>query len=117
MTTNIPASKEIEPHPGLGHNSSELTISIELRMFNRVQRYAGDAPVIRHLELPPGVTVGDVVDDLAIPKNEIFIAFVNGRDISASPGELTLTRVLAEGDVLALSGPVPYSWGYGAPVV
>ena len=31
--------------------------------------------------------------------------------------DTTAVLVIDEGDVIALSGPVPYSWGYGAPVV
>lgn len=117
MTDERLVPNDAEPPPGLGHNSGELTISVELRLFNRVQRHAGGAPTRRCLDLPPGATVGEVLGALAIPADEIFIAFVNGRDISAAPGEPGLGHVLDEGDVLALSGPVPYSWGYGAPVV
>jgi hypothetical protein len=44
---------------------------------------------------------------------------VNGRDIT--PGRvgdgIRDYHVLDDGDVVALSGAVPYSYGYGSPVV
>ncbi len=44
---------------------------------------------------------------------------VNGRDIT--PGlvgdDIRDYHVLDDGDVIALSGEVPYSYGYGSPVV
>jgi hypothetical protein len=44
---------------------------------------------------------------------------VNGRDIT--PGlvgdSIRDYHVLDDGDVIALSGAVPYSYGYGSPVV
>ena len=43
----------------------------------------------------------------------------NGRDVT--PGRVgapvNSDREIAIGDIVALSGPVPYSYGYGAPVV
>ena len=43
----------------------------------------------------------------------------NGRDVT--PGRVgapvSSDREIADGDIVALSGPVPYSYGYGAPVV
>ncbi|WP_156950758.1 hypothetical protein [Terasakiella pusilla] len=43
---------------------------------------------------------------------------INGRDISSGRvGDLNISREIEDGDIVAFSGPVPYSYGYGAPVV
>ncbi len=44
---------------------------------------------------------------------------VNGRDVTPSRvgAPVNRNREIADGDVVPLSGPVPYSYGYGAPVV
>jgi hypothetical protein len=76
---------------------------------------------VRHLELPAGSDVGDVIKQLNIPKDEVFLVLANGRDISPGVipklGNARMGYVIEDGDVIALSGPVPYSWGYGAPIV
>ena len=44
----------------------------------------------------------------------------NGRDVTPGiyrGGVVNTEAVLDDGDVIAVSGPVPYSWAYGAPVV
>jgi len=55
---------------------------------------------------------------MRIPSGEVFLALQNGRDVTASLyADLNTERTVDDGDVVALSGPVPYSWGYGSPVV
>lgn len=104
--------------PGLGHNKPDAIVEIELRLFNRIARLAGGG-ARRRLTLAPGATVGDVVAALGVPAHEVFLVFVNGRDITRDMvgRPVRLGRELEPGDVLAFSGPVPYSWGYGLPVV
>jgi len=103
----------------LGHNSQGIAITVEVRLFNSVAREAGEGGCVRRLTLPAGGHVGDVVQALNIPKDAVFLALVNGRDVT--PGligaEIRTGHELEDGDVVALSGPVPYSYGYGAPVV
>jgi hypothetical protein len=55
--------------------------------------------------------VGDVLSMLGIPSREVFFALVNGRDFSPGRvGEPVRTSYrLRHGDVVALSGPVPYT--------
>jgi hypothetical protein len=49
---------------------------------------------------------------------EVHLAFCNGRDVTPSLKDpINAEHAVEAGDVVALSGPVPYSWGYGAPVV
>jgi hypothetical protein len=54
-----------------------------------------------------------------LPKDKVFLVLRNGRDVT--PGlvgaEVNVETALEDGDVIAFSGPVPYSYGYGAPVV
>lgn len=101
--------------PTLGHNSGDLEIEIEVRLFNSLSRYGEP----RTLTLPAGATVGDVIAKAGVPRDEVFLVLRNGRDVT--PGKvgdpINGERVLDHGDVVALSGPVPYSYGFGAPVV
>jgi len=70
------------------------------------------------LTYPAGTTIETVFKDLNLPREHLFLILVNGRDISPGlVGELYFNHELEDGDVLAFSGPVPYSFGYGAPVV
>jgi hypothetical protein len=102
----------------IGHNLGDLTIEVEVRLFNSLARFGGREGHRRILSLPAGSTVGDVLDRLRIPAGEVFLALQNGRDVTPSlHAELNTERTIDEGDVVALSGPVPYSWGYGSPVV
>ncbi len=107
------------PSAGIGHNSSGATIAVEVRLFNSVARFANGGGWRRTLALAPGATVSDVLARLAIPPGEVFLLMVNGRDVT--PGvvgaPVRTARELDHGDVVALSGPVPFSWGYGTAVV
>ncbi len=104
---------------GPGHNSQAARITIETKLFNSLTRFAASRPTRAVLTLPAGATVRDVLDFWQLPEREVFLVLRNGRDIS--PGvvgaPLNLDAVLDHGDVIAFSGPVPYSFGYGAPVV
>jgi hypothetical protein len=105
--------------PAIGHNIGTARVEIEVRLFNSVARLAQGSGWRRLLSLEPGATVGDVLALLGVPHGEVFLVMVNGRDITrglvGAPVRTALE--LDHGDVLALSGPVPYSFGYGAPVV
>lgn len=101
-----------------GHNAAAVSMSVEVRLFNSLTGYSenGLAPV--RVKMPAGSTLGDVLRMLRIPGEKVYLALRNGRDVTASlRGGINEDAVLDEGDVLALSGPVPYSWGYGSPVV
>lgn len=105
-------------HSLIGHNLGDLTIEVEVRLFNSLTRFGGRDGHRRVLSLPAGSTIGDVLGRLRIPPREVFLALQNGRDVTASLyADLNTERAIDEGDVIALSGPVPYSWGYGSPVV
>jgi hypothetical protein len=105
---------------GIGHNKRGAVIRIEVRLFNSLTKFAGPDGACRRLEFMAGATVGDLVDELKLPAPEIFLVLRNGRDVSPGlygGGRFNREAALDDGDVVALSGPVPYSYGYGAPVV
>ena len=103
---------------GIGHNAAGAFISIEAKLFNSLVAYAGAAGVRQSLSLPAGTTLGELAGRLGLPGQAIHLVLVNGRDITPElGGSIRISYVLEEGDVVAFSGPVPYSWGYGAPVV
>lgn len=103
-----------------GHNAAGVSITIEARFFNSLAKYAGGEGLVRKLEVPADETIGSLIERLRLPKDEIFLVLRNGRDISPGlyeAGNVNVEAGLSEGDVVAFSGPVPYSYGYGAPVV
>lgn len=102
---------------GIGHNRAGVTVDVEVRLFNSLASYAPEGRP-QHLTMPAGTSVGDMIRQLGLPPDRVFLVLVNGRDVTASlHGPINTARVLEDGDVVAFSGPVPYSWGYGAPVV
>ena len=101
----------------IGHNSRSTRIAVEVKLFNSLTRH-GDGRPVQELDLKAGATVGDVVRHFAIPASAVYLVLVNGRDVTRTLGDgVNLDRELDDGDVVALSGPVPFSWGYGAAVV
>lgn len=101
----------------IGDNSGAIQILVEVRLFNSLVPHGGGHPV-QHLKLPAGSTVGDVIRRFGIPPKDVYLVLINGRDPSPRLGDMVnQDRTLEDGDVVALSGPVPFSWGYGAPVV
>lgn len=102
----------------IGHNSKDMSITINVRLFNAMHTHGNPDAVKAPLTYPAGTTIETVFKDLNLPREHLFLILVNGRDISPGlVGELYFNHELEDGDVLAFSGPVPYSFGYGAPVV
>ena len=103
----------------IGHNSHDVSIEVEVRLFNAITKYANGEGSAFRLALPAGTTVGELAAQLGIPRRDLFLVLVNGRDIT--PGlvgdAVKDYHVIEDGDVIAFSGAVPYSYGYGAPVV
>jgi sulfur carrier protein ThiS len=103
----------------LGHNIADMDVNVEVRFFNAIARYAGPQGLRQQMTVPAGTTVGELADRLGVPRKELFLVLVNGRDIT--PGlvgdDIKDYHVLDDGDVIAFSGAVPYSYGYGSPVV
>ena len=104
---------------GLGDNSGAVaTICVTLKMFNSLAPYAGGSGP-RRLEIPAGAVIGDLVERFQVPAQDIFLVLLNGKDVTRGMigDPVNLARALDDGDEVALSGPVPYSWGFGAPIV
>lgn len=105
----------------IGHNAAGATIRIEVRFFNSLVRYnAGADGITCQLEVPADLTIGDLIGRFKMPMSEIFLVLRNGRDVSPGlyqAGNVNAEAGMNDGDVIAFSGPVPYSYGYGAPVV
>ena len=102
----------------IGHNLPDEPIRVKVRLFNTVASKMGATSGEVALELPPGSTIEDVVKRLNIPLGNVFLVLLNGRDVTPTlKGPLNVDEFLEDGDVVAFSGPVPYSAGYGAPVI
>ncbi len=100
-----------------GHNLRGATVRVEVRLFNSLSRYGGGRHR-HHLTLPAGSSVEDILAALRIPRSDVYLVLRNGRDVTPRLNvPINDEAFLDDGDVIALSGPVPYSWGYGAPVV
>lgn len=102
-----------------GHNTHGATVTIESRLFNSLTKYRGNRSCRESFTFPAGATVRDVLDRWGLPPGEVFLCLRNGRDVT--PGlvgaRVNVNTVLDQGDIIAFSGPVPYSYGFGAPVV
>lgn len=103
----------------IGHNSGDTAMTIQVKLFNSLTKFSGPQGPQFEMELPVGTTVGELIDKLRLPHKEVFLVLVNGRDIT--PGlvgdQVRGGYEIEPGDTVAFTGPVPYSFGYGAPVV
>lgn len=107
----------LEPVSGIGHNSGDVVVTIRAKLFNSVIP-PGSGPRLHDLTFKVGATLADLVQELNVDPAAIFIAWANGRDVTKRLGDsINLEYILTDGDEIALSGPIPYSWGYGSPVV
>jgi molybdopterin converting factor small subunit len=104
----------------IGHNISGATIRVEVRFFNSLARFTRSPTFAERIEVAAGATVGDLIQRFRLPIPDIFLVLKNGRDITPGlyqGGVVNTDAALDDGDTIAFSGPVPYSYGYGAPVV
>lgn len=106
---------------GIGHNTDGVVLKVEARFFNSLAKYSGcQGQLCRSIEVPAGTRIGDLITQFKLPLSEIFLVLKNGRDVTPGiyqGGVVNEEVALEDGDVIAFSGPVPYSYGYGAPVV
>ena len=106
----------------IGHNSQQAEVQFVVKGFNSISQYVAKHGAPREMSLPVGATLRDVKEVLGIPDFKIFLAMKNGRDVTAGlyPSRdpvVNLDVQIEEGDHISFSGPVPYSYGYGSPVV
>lgn len=101
----------------IGHNTKDIDIEIEVRLFNSIHRDLG-GPVSRPMTLPAGGTVADIFSRLGVCERHVFLVWCNGRDVTRDmPGTINTGFAPEHGDIIAISGAVPYSWGFGSPIV
>ena len=76
-------------------------MKVEVRLFAFLERYLplGSRGDSISLDVPPGTTVGDIVESLKIPNELSCLTVINGRD---APPE----QVLGPGDVLSMFPPL-----------
>ena len=67
-----------------------MRITVKLFANFRTGRFS-----VEEREYPDGTTIGQIADDISLPREEIGIIMVNSRHAK-------LERVLADGDILAL---------------
>ncbi len=80
-------------------------------MFNSVGQFAPGKRYFK-LALPYNETIGEIIKQLKVPEKEIFLVLHNGKNImrydDVNP-VIDKERMIRDGDVLALSGPVTRS--------
>ena len=106
----------------IGHNSADLTIDFVVKGFNSITPYVAKNGAPLPMTMKAGSTVRELVEQLGIPKDKIFLVFKNGRDVTkgiypANNPKCNFEVIIDEGDHISFSGPVPYSYGYGSAVV
>ena len=88
-------------------------------MFNSVGRFAPGKRYFK-LALPYNETVGELIKQLKVPEKEIFLVLHNGKNIMRYDDLNSIIdkeRIIRDGDVLALSGPVTRSRCHGVRIV
>lgn len=73
-----------------GHNAAAVTVRCQLRLFNSICRYRGENGSRQTLELPAGSDLSALPGRLGVPRPDVFLIFVNGRDMSPESGRLRL---------------------------
>jgi len=82
-------------------------MELEVRLYNSMRK-PGE-PMSKRLKLDREITVGDLVERLGIVGEKIFVAFKNGKPLGRGLAAAA-HEVVRNGDTLALSGPIPFSW-------
>jgi len=88
-------------------------------MFNSVGQFAPGKRYFK-LALPDNESVGELIKQLKVPEEEIFLVLHNGKNIMRYDGlnsVIDKEKIIRDGDVLALSGPAIRSRGHGARMV
>ena len=80
-------------------------MKVQLKLFATLTDYLPQpaANNAADLDLPDGVTVGGLVDELKLPAKLVHLVLVNGNYVEPA---LRDTRPLIDGDVLAIWPPI-----------
>jgi len=90
-------------------------INLEIRLFNKLQKYAENGQKRFFISLPENSTPRDVINQLGIPEEEVYLIMRNGRAVVGRTGNIEVA--LEDGDRIAFSGPIPYNRFYGSAVI
>ena len=115
-----PSESDSDQTAPIGHNADGVKIRVQVRFFNTLSRFTQSPAFREDVEVAADATVGELIERFKLPVAGIFLVLRNGRDITPGiyqGGVVNTDAGLNAGDVIAFSGPVPYSYGYGAPVV
>ena len=115
-----PSESDLNQTAPIGHNADGVKIRVQVRFFNTLSRFTQSPAFREDVEVAVDASVGDLIERFKLPIAGIFLVLRNGRDITPGiyqGGVVNTDAGLSDGDVIAFSGPVPYSYGYGAPVV
>lgn len=115
-----PSESDSDQIAPIGHNADGVKIRVQVRFFNTLSRFTQNPAFREDVEVAADATVGKLIELFKLPIAGIFLVLRNGRDITPGiyqGGVVNTDAGLNDGDVIAFSGPVPYSYGYGAPVV
>lgn len=115
-------SDDVNEEATIGHNSGDVDIEFVVKGFNSITPFVMERGAPRPMKLPHGSTLRDLVTELGIPTDKIFLAMKNGRDVTkgiypANNPQCNFDVIIDDGDQISFSGPVPYSYGYGSAVV
>ena len=66
----------------IGHNSAEINIEFVVKGFNSITPYVAKNGAPLPMKMKAGSTVRELVEQLGIPKDKIFLVFKNGRDVT-----------------------------------
>jgi hypothetical protein len=69
---------QAELQRGIGDNSADAEIRIEVRVFNSLARYISDHSRRCDMALLAGSIVADILSQLEIPENQVFLVLCNG---------------------------------------
>jgi sulfur carrier protein ThiS len=81
-------------------------VKITFKLFAMLTDYLpaqARAGNVMELEVPPGATVGQIVDQFALPPKLVHLVLVNGSYVAP---EARRTHTLHEGDTLAIWPPI-----------
>jgi hypothetical protein len=86
-------------------------IAITTKFFNSLQKYAGAHKFQMEMFIPLDSTIESLIRALGIPSLEVHLVIKNGRAISWPIQDTSIAaEPIINGDVIALSGPVPFNW-------
>lgn len=76
-----------------------ILMKVEVKLFDLLRRYAPDNQNVFHVQLQPGVSVGELLEKLQIPPSVRRTVLVNGRRVEDK-------TLLSSDDTLVIMSPI-----------